>query len=399
MKLTRKHLFRKGLPLLICACISTAFPIIQPYASQKGDTASDEPASTEAFMLTSANNESYSSLQDLTLHIISPEEKDVTVKDLAKNVRIFVFGDISNCTNTKGVIQQMEKLIQGVDLDIYYMDIKNNTADTILRFGMALAADNLSLCVDTDKAYLGATRSLGYMSFTMPVVVVLGTDDSTIFNSSFSGDTAAFTSSIKESIFNAYPDLDPGITPYCDEIYMVPNTQRPFPVLHKENYSYSSDSSRIAIMDTTSGTIFSRSAGDTILKVTDGSSTKEVTLHVLTSKESYQAEWDTLKGLNQERLSAGKEPLSSTDKLQQLADIRAYEILNSQEHMRTDGSSIGTLLSEVGIINYTNYAENIAWGQATPKEVIASWMNSDGHRENMLRETHTHVGTGFQNDK
>lgn len=44
-------------------------------------------------------------------------------------------------------------------------------------------------------------------------------------------------------------------------------------------------------------------------------------------------------------------------------------------------------------------AENIAWGQSTEKEVVGDWMNSFGHRSNMLGKNYSKVGFGMNNDK
>ncbi|TXK87566.1 sporulation protein, partial [Parageobacillus sp. SY1] len=35
-------------------------------------------------------------------------------------------------------------------------------------------------------------------------------------------------------------------------------------------------------------------------------------------------------------------------------------------------------------------------GQRTPQEVVAAWMNSPGHRANILNKNYTHIGVGFE---
>jgi uncharacterized protein YkwD len=47
-------------------------------------------------------------------------------------------------------------------------------------------------------------------------------------------------------------------------------------------------------------------------------------------------------------------------------------------------------------ISYTAAGENIAKGQRTPQEVVAAWMNSAGHRANILNKNYTHIGVGFE---
>ncbi|MGG3821822.1 CAP domain-containing protein [Geobacillus thermodenitrificans] len=47
-------------------------------------------------------------------------------------------------------------------------------------------------------------------------------------------------------------------------------------------------------------------------------------------------------------------------------------------------------------ISYTAAGENIAKGQRTPQEVVNAWMNSEGHRANILNKNFTHIGVGFE---
>lgn len=49
-------------------------------------------------------------------------------------------------------------------------------------------------------------------------------------------------------------------------------------------------------------------------------------------------------------------------------------------------------------INYRSAAENIAKGYATPKAVVDGWMNSSGHRANILNPSFTHIGVGYVSD-
>ena len=49
-------------------------------------------------------------------------------------------------------------------------------------------------------------------------------------------------------------------------------------------------------------------------------------------------------------------------------------------------------------ISYNTAGENIAMGQKTPSEVMNSWMNSSGHRANILNSTYTELGVGIQKD-
>ena len=78
----------------------------------------------------------------------------------------------------------------------------------------------------------------------------------------------------------------------------------------------------------------------------------------------------------------------------QAANVRAQEIVNSFSHTRPDGSSFSTVLSQNGV-SYRGSGENIAYGQRTAAEVMDGWMNSSGHRANILNGNYTNIGVGF----
>ena len=46
-------------------------------------------------------------------------------------------------------------------------------------------------------------------------------------------------------------------------------------------------------------------------------------------------------------------------------------------------------------ISYRTAGENIAMGQRTPEEVVNAWMNSEGHRANILNASFTQIGMGY----
>ncbi len=97
--------------------------------------------------------------------------------------------------------------------------------------------------------------------------------------------------------------------------------------------------------------------------------------------------------VNSERASYGLAPLKLSPKLCQAANIRAEEIKQYFSHTRPDGTSCFTAITDLGI-KYSFAAENIAYGQKTPKSVMNAWMNSDGHRANILNENMEYIGVG-----
>lgn len=109
------------------------------------------------------------------------------------------------------------------------------------------------------------------------------------------------------------------------------------------------------------------------------------------SNQSYADE--VLKLVNQERAKAGLKALTTTSSLQNAANKRATEIVKSFSHTRPDGRSFSTVLNEYSI-SYRAAGENIAMGQRTPQEVMNGWMNSSGHRANILGSQFGKVGIG-----
>ena len=93
--------------------------------------------------------------------------------------------------------------------------------------------------------------------------------------------------------------------------------------------------------------------------------------------------------VNIEREKAGVSSLKKGS-FQAYADTRAKEIKDVFSHTRPNGSSC------LDFYRGRGYAgENIAWGQRTPEGVMNSWMNSDGHRRNILNPKYNYICVGF----
>ena len=97
--------------------------------------------------------------------------------------------------------------------------------------------------------------------------------------------------------------------------------------------------------------------------------------------------------VNAERAKQGLSALKIDVRVQSAAQVRATEIEKSFSHTRPNGSSCFTALAEAGA-SYQGAGENIAWGQKTPAAVMNAWMNSSGHRANILSSKFTTIGVG-----
>ena len=105
---------------------------------------------------------------------------------------------------------------------------------------------------------------------------------------------------------------------------------------------------------------------------------------------------EVVRLVNAERAKEGLSALQMDSSLNSAAQVRAKEIVTNFSHTRPNGSSCFTALSEAGI-KYNGSGENIAYGQKTPAEVVNAWMNSAGHRANIMSSKFTKIGVGCYN--
>ena len=93
--------------------------------------------------------------------------------------------------------------------------------------------------------------------------------------------------------------------------------------------------------------------------------------------------------VNQQRAANGLDSLKQTGDLQEMAMVRAMEIALYYDHTRPDGTR-GIDMMGTGVTR----AENIAVGYKTTSDVMEGWMNSSGHRANILNKSVTQIGVG-----
>lgn len=98
--------------------------------------------------------------------------------------------------------------------------------------------------------------------------------------------------------------------------------------------------------------------------------------------------------VNQERTKAGLNAVTLDQNIASAALVRAKEIETSFSHTRPNGSKFSTALTEQGV-TFKGAGENNAWGQKSPEAVMQAWMNSEGHRANILNKNFTKIGVGY----
>lgn len=106
------------------------------------------------------------------------------------------------------------------------------------------------------------------------------------------------------------------------------------------------------------------------------------------TQDAYAAQ--VVELVNAERAKAGLSTLKVHIKAEDAAMVRAQEIQRNFSHTRPSGSGFYTALEEVGI-SYQSAGENIAYGQTSPQQVMNVWMNSSGHRANILSGNYTSI--------
>lgn len=137
------------------------------------------------------------------------------------------------------------------------------------------------------------------------------------------------------------------------------------------------------------------SGGSSLGCLITGSSDNRPSSGDATTTDSAAAE--ILSLVNAERARAGLAPLTLNAEVSRAAAIRANEIQASFSHTRPDGKSFSTVLTDAGI-SYRASGENIAYGQTTAEKVMSDWMNSSGHRANILNSGYTELGVGHVKD-
>ncbi len=122
--------------------------------------------------------------------------------------------------------------------------------------------------------------------------------------------------------------------------------------------------------------------------------------------DASQAEQDVFDLVNQEREAAGRSPLSWCDGLGELAKAHSNDMCDRGffSHVNPEGED-PTARARAGHAGsytfdpvvpspYYGVGENIAMGYSTPEQVMEGWMNSSGHRANILNGGYTHIGVG-----
>ena len=102
---------------------------------------------------------------------------------------------------------------------------------------------------------------------------------------------------------------------------------------------------------------------------------------------------------NSERNAAGLGSLTLDSQLSKLARMKAEDMAKKGyfSHTSPTYGSAFDMMKKYGV-SYRTAGENIAKGQKTAESVMKGWMNSSGHRANILSSAYTHIGVGYAKD-
>ncbi len=119
---------------------------------------------------------------------------------------------------------------------------------------------------------------------------------------------------------------------------------------------------------------------------------EQVDNDLLTNEEIANFDVKILELVNIERAKVGAKPLRLADDLQKGAYIRVQELTQVFSHERPNGEKCFTVL---GKRQNKGLGENIAAGSRTPEDVMKGWMESPGHRSNILNKSFRELGVGY----
>ncbi|WP_250032969.1 CAP domain-containing protein [Paractinoplanes maris] len=108
-------------------------------------------------------------------------------------------------------------------------------------------------------------------------------------------------------------------------------------------------------------------------------------------------ETEVVKLTNAERTARGCKAARIDTRLVEAARAHSNDMVKNNffDHTGSDGSTFVTREVRAGYPKKDAAAENIAWGYRTPQQVVTGWMNSTGHRKNILNCANNAIGVGI----
>ena len=161
-----------------------------------------------------------------------------------------------------------------------------------------------------------------------------------------------------------------------------------------DSVTWTSSNSNVASVSS-SGVVTAKGVGTATVTVkTYNGKTASCTVTVKAADDTAAITNEVVRLVNAERKKKGLSALTTTTKLTAAAQKRAVEISQSFSHTRPNGTSCFTIFSEYGISNSGGGA-NVACGYSSPQSVMDGWMESSGHKANILNSNFKSIGVGY----
>lgn len=105
---------------------------------------------------------------------------------------------------------------------------------------------------------------------------------------------------------------------------------------------------------------------------------------------------EVVRLVNEQRQKNGLKPLTANWELSRVARYKSQDMVDNR-YFAHNSPLYGTPFQMIKAFGLTfrTAGENIAYGQRTPQQVVDTWMNSSGHRANILNASYTQIGVGY----
>lgn len=127
-----------------------------------------------------------------------------------------------------------------------------------------------------------------------------------------------------------------------------------------------------------------------------GSNNESENNNTSTPSSNLTYEQKVVELVNIERQKAGLAALTMDSQISNVARVKSKDMAQNKyfAHQSPTYGSAGNMLTQFGI-KWSSWGENIAYGQRSPEQVVTAWMNSAGHRANILSSNFTKIGVGY----
>lgn len=348
------------------------------------------------------------------------EEKEVTVDDVKKMIDVVAYTvDSMTKLGSTTELEELIKNVQVLDKELYTQDSYQVVEDKLSDAVKLISNPNRTqeMVSEAIKELQDAVNKLEKVDTSLPTKQKLleaidkaeQEDSYDYTKDSFSNLQDAITQAkevITKEDVSSYENAIKGIEEAINALVKKGNVSRLRALMKTANdvdlTKYKEDGvKRLQEVLEKANTIVENGASQiTIDEVADALNQALKALEEIPNEQvgTYNKEYakQVLELVNQERQNAGLTALEWDNNLEVGADVRGEEISKLFEHTRPDGSKFSTAIIDKG--DFRMFGENIARLYGTPESVMRGWMNSTGHKKNILNAEYTHMAVSCYED-